>query len=249
MTDWVLGRRAVREFLAHAPDVARALWVARGSRVPRELLAAAEALGLPVRELPRHELSARVGSERHQGVALEVGGWVYADPEEFLAGAKRAPFPLVLALDCVQDPRNLGAVIRVADGVGAAGVLIPKDRAAGLGPAAARAAAGALAAVPVARVVNLARALDRFRDEGFWVYAAAAGGDDVFAADLAVPAVLVLGGEHAGIRPNVLRRCDRELALPMRGKVGSLNVAVAAGILAYEFLRRAGAGAPAGGGG
>ncbi len=238
MSDWVLGRRGVREHLAHAPDTARALWVARGSRVPRDVIEAAEGLGLPVRQCSRHELTGRVGSERHQGVALEVGGWSYADPEDLLARVGRAPVPLVVALDCVQDPRNLGAVLRVVDGAGAAGVVIPKDRAAGLGPLAARAAAGAVATVPVARVVNLARTLDRFRDEGLWVYGAAAEGDDVYSLDLETPAVLVLGGEHEGIRPNVRRRCDRLVSLPMGGKVSSLNVAVACGVLCYEFRRR-----------
>ncbi len=238
MSPWVYGRRAVAEFLDHAPEGARRLLVARGARVPAGVMRRAREAGLPVEEVPRPELDRRSGGVRHQGVALEVGGWAYRDLDEVAARAHACGLPLLVALDCVQDPRNLGAVLRVVDAVGAAGVVIPRDRSAGLGPAAARASAGAVASVPVARVVNLARALDALRDRGFWVYGASAGGENLFAAEVRFPAVLVLGSEHRGIRPNVAARCDRTLALPMRGTVGSLNVSAACAVVCYELLRR-----------
>ena len=240
MSPWVFGRRSVQEHLEHAPDTARRLLVARGSRVPRAILELAASAGIPVAEAPRQVLDRRAGGPGHQGVALEVGGWSYR-PLEALVEKALAPgaFPLLIALDCVQDPRNLGAVLRVADGVGAAGVLIPRDRSAGLGPGAARTASGALATVPVARVVNLARALDDLRERGFWVYGAAGGeGENLYDAELPLPGVLVLGAEHKGIRPNVATRCDRVVSIPMAGAVASLNVAVACGVVCYELLRR-----------
>jgi 23S rRNA (guanosine2251-2'-O)-methyltransferase len=173
-------------------------------------------------------------------VCLELGGWSYVEPEDVMDRAREpGRLPLILVLDSVQDPRNLGALLRVADGVGAAGVIIPTDRAAGLSPAAARAAAGATASVPVARVVNLSRALRELREAGFWaVGAAGEASRSIFDQSTPFPCVLVLGGEHKGLRPNVASHCDVLASLPMRGTLSSLNVAVAGGILSYELLRR-----------
>ncbi len=238
----VYGRRPVADHLAAAPGTCQRLLVARGARVPEPLLAVARQAGVPVDPVDRAELD-RVCRGNHQGVCLEVGGWRYADLDALVARAREpGRLPALVALDCVQDPRNLGAVLRVADGVGAAGVVVPADRAAGLSAAVARTAAGAVASVPVARVTNLARTLERLKAGGFWVVGTAAGGDDLYRADLPVPCVLVLGGEHRGLRPNVRRRCDRVVAIPLLGAVESLNVSVACGVVAYELLRRARAG-------
>lgn len=238
--EWVYGRRSVAEHLAAAPETCRELLLARDLRVPPEIAEAARRLGLPVKEVSRAHLDELSGRGNHQGVCLEVGGWSYASLEDLAARAREpARLPLLVALDCVQDPRNLGAVLRVADGVGAAGVIIPKDRAAGLSAAVARTASGALASVPVAQVVNLARALDELRAEGFWVLGTAEGAArDLYAAEVAFPCVAVFGGEHRGLRPNVEKRCDLQVSLPMAGVVRSLNVAVASGVVCYEVLRR-----------
>lgn len=243
--EWVYGRRPVAEHLAASPGTCRELLVAREGPAPEEVLAAARALGLAVRQVPRKLLDELSGRGNHQGVCLEVGGWRYAALKELVARAREpGRLPLLIALDCVQDPRNLGAVLRVADGVGAAGVLVPKDRAAGLSAAVARTASGALASVPVARVVNLARALDELGAEGFEAVAASDHGpEDLYAAAARFPCVVVLGGEHGGIRPNVLKRCSRALFIPMAGQVSSLNVAVACGVLLYEWRRQYHAGA------
>lgn len=240
MTEWIYGLRTVEAHLRESPETARRLLAAREGRPPREILDAAARAGVPVEPASRARLDELARGGNHQGVCLEVGGWRYADLEE-VAALARSPgrLPLLVVLDCVQDPRNLGAVLRVADGVGAAGVVIPRDRAAGLSAAVARTASGALASVPVARVVNLARALDELRAEGFWVAGAAAGAeDDLYGVELRFPCALVLGGEQRGIRPNVLARCDRVVSIPMAGPVASLNVAVACGVLGYEVLRR-----------
>ncbi|MEW6489631.1 MAG: 23S rRNA (guanosine(2251)-2'-O)-methyltransferase RlmB [Thermodesulfobacteriota bacterium] len=239
-SEWVYGRRTVAEHLAASPETCRELLVAREGSGPEEVLGAARDLGLPVRQVPRKLLDELSGRGNHQGVCLEVGGWRYAALEE-LMGRAREPgrLPLIVAVDCVQDPRNLGAVLRVADGAGAAGVVLPKDRAAGLSAAVARTASGALASVPVARVVNLARALDELTAEGFEAVAASDHGpEDLYAAVARFPCVVVLGGEHRGIRPNVLRRCSRAVSIPMAGQVSSLNVAVACGVLLFEWRRQ-----------
>lgn len=240
MNEWIYGRRTVVEHLKEAPDSCRRLLFARGSQMPADIVTVAKALGLPIEEVEKGKIDRLSQGENHQGVCLEVGGWSYAELEDVVRRA-RGPgrLPLVVALDSVQDPRNLGAVLRVADGVGAAGVVIPKDRAAGLTPAVARAAAGAVAAVPVTQVVNLARTLGELRDEGFW--AVGASGDasvPLFDQTTPFPCVLVLGGEHKGLRPNVAAHCDALVSLPMRGAVSSLNVSVAAGVFCYEILRR-----------
>lgn len=240
MKEWIYGRRTVAEHLASAPGTCRRLLVARGSRVPENLVDRAQTLGLPVEEVSRLRLDSLVRGGNHQGVCLEVGGWSYADLEAVSGAAREAGrFPLLMALDGVQDPRNLGAVLRVADGAGALGVIIPADRAAGLSAAVARTAAGALASVPVARVVNLARALDELKAEGFWVVGTAVeAATDLYTAEIAFPCILVMGGEHRGLRPNVAKRCDQLISIPMAGSVASLNVAVACGVVCFELRRR-----------
>lgn len=240
MREWIYGRRTVAEHLLTAPQTCRKLLVARESRVPRDIWKTARLLDLLIEEVPRQRLDEVAGGGNHQGVCLEVAGWSYRGVDALVARTLASGgLPLLIALDCVQDPGNLGAVIRVADGVGASGVLIPRNRAAGLSAAVARAAAGAVASVPVARVVNLGRTLDELKREGFWVLGLSEhGGTGLYETDVRFPSVVLLGGEHRGIRPNVARRCEAVASIPMRGKTSNLNVAVATGIVCYELLRR-----------
>ena len=239
MAEWIYGRRTVAEHLAAAPDTCLRLVVAQGRRLPPDLETTSRTVGMRVEEVAPAELDRLAQGGNHQGVCLRVGGWGYVSLEDLLARMVGHPFPLLLALDQVQDPHNLGAVLRVADGVGAVGVILPKDRSVGLGAAAARTAAGAAATVPVAQVVNLARALDACTDAGCTVVGAAGEGSvALYDCPVRLPAVLVLGSEHRGIRPNVAKRCQALVSLPMAGQVGSLNVAVACGVIAYELRRR-----------
>jgi 23S rRNA (guanosine2251-2'-O)-methyltransferase len=150
------------------------------------------------------------------------------------------PDPLVVVLDGVTDPHNLGAVLRVAEGAGASGVVIPKDRAAGVTAAAVKASAGASEHVPIARVTNLRRAIDRMKEAGLWVYAAEVGGTPYTELDLTGPVGLVLGSEGRGMRRLVREGCDGAVSIPMLGAVGSLNVSVAAAVLLYEARRQRG---------
>jgi 23S rRNA (guanosine2251-2'-O)-methyltransferase len=172
----------------------------------------------------------------HQGVAASVEPYPYSGLEEILS----IPDPLVLVLDGVTDPRNLGAVLRAADGAGASGVIIPKDRAVGVTAAAVKASAGASEHVLVARVTNLRRAVDTMKEAGLWIYAAEAGGTPYTELDLAGAVALVLGSEGRGVRRLVREGCDGTVSIPMLGGVESLNVSVASAVLLYEARRRRG---------
>jgi len=201
-----------------------------------EVAEAAAASGLSVRKVPRARIEDLACGGAHQGVVARVGPYPYSD----LDGILTVPDPLVVVLDGVTDPRNLGAVLRAADGAGASGVVIPKDRAVGVTAAAVKASAGASEHVPVARETNLRRAIDRIKEAGLWVYAAEVGGTTYTELDLTGPAALVLGSEGRGVRRLVREGCDGAVSIPMLGTVGSLNVSVAAAVLLYEARRQRG---------
>lgn len=186
-------------------------------------------------ETPAEELERLCGSPDHQGVVAEVDAYPYADPAQLL----RVENALIVALDQVQDPRNLGAVCRSAEAAGAAGLVIPERRSAEVTAVACKASAGAVEHLPVARVRNLADWLAAAKEAGFWIWGADAEAEQrPWGADLFGPTVLVLGGEGKGIRPRVAAACDGLVALPQRGRVGSLNVSAAATALLFEALRQ-----------
>lgn len=195
------------------------------------------ARGVRLRHVRQEHIEDLASSVIHQSVVAQVGSYPYSALEEVLA----APSPLILVLDGVTDPQNLGAVLRVADGAGASGVVIPKDRAAGVTPVAVKASAGASEHVRVARETNLRRALEKIKEAGIWVYAA--DGDAVPAytdLDLSGPVAFVVGSEGKGIRRLVREGCDGAVSIPMHGAVSSLNVSVAAAVLLFESRRQRG---------
>jgi len=184
-------------------------------------------------ETSSEELTRLAGSPDHQGIVAEVEPYPYADPTTMLAD----PEALVLALDQVQDPRNLGAICRSAEAAGASGVVICERRAASVTAAACKASAGAVEHLPIARVRNLADWLAEARAQGAWIYGAdAAAGGSYLDLDLRERVVLVLGGEDKGIRPRVAASCDTLGAIPTAGKVGSLNVSAAAAVLLFAAV-------------
>lgn len=184
---------------------------------------------------PPYELDELAGSQEHQGIVAEVEPYPYADPGSLLAGEDA----IVLVLDQVQDPHNLGAAARAAEVAGAAGLVIPERRAASVTGAAVKASAGALEHLPVARVTNIADWLGRAKDQGAWIYGAEEGGENLYSeVDLKGRCVIVMGGEGSGIRPRVKEACDAIVSIPVRGEVGSLNVSVAAAILLFEAVRQ-----------
>ena len=179
------------------------------------------------------ELESLCGSPDHQGIVAEVEPYPYGDPKAILRGEG-----LIVALDQVQDPRNLGAVCRSAEVAGAAGVVIPERRSAEVTAVACKASAGAVEHLPVCRVRNLADWLGEAKKAGFWIWGAAAGGQAPWATDLSGPTVLVLGGEGGGIRPRVASACDGLVGLPQSGRIDSLNVSAAATALLFEAVRQ-----------
>ena len=186
-------------------------------------------------ETPTAELNRMVGSSDHQGVVAEVDPYPYADPNQLLAEKSG----LLVALDQVQDPRNLGAVCRSAEVAGAAGLVIPQRRSAAVTAAACKASAGAVEHLAIARVRNLADWLAQAREAGFWAWGAEAGAQTAYTdADLSGGTVLVLGGEGKGLRPRVAEGCDGLVSIPQRGRTASLNVSAAASVLLFEALRQ-----------
>jgi 23S rRNA (guanosine2251-2'-O)-methyltransferase len=223
----------------------RTVWADQGggARV-QEIVALAAAQGLVVKTTDERHLASLARGAAHQGIAGELRSaraWTIQD----LIAAAAAP-ALVLVLDGVEDPQNLGAILRTADAAGVHGVIRQSRRAAPLGGATARASAGALAHVRIAEVVNIARALDELKEAGIWVVGLASDAERRYdQLDLTLPTALVLGSEGRGLRRLVRERCDWLAAIPMRGQVASLNVSVAAAVVAFEALRQRSAARPA----
>ena len=239
--DRVYGRNPVLELLRSGGRRTDEIAVLAGAHGPlSEVVALARRSGVKVSFRTRDQLTAMAGSPQHQGVVARVASAEYVDLESLLpVPGERGEVAFFLALDQVQDPRNLGAILRTADIFGVHGVVVPKHHAVGLTDAASRAAMGAIEYVRVARETNLVSALEKLKESGIWIYGAAAeGGVAPWAADLRGPVCLVLGGEGEGLRPLVERSCDALVTIPMQGRVGSLNVSAAAAVLCYEVARQ-----------
>ncbi len=237
----VEGRRAVDEALAAGVPVRRAhIALNKGSQDPKlaRLAATFEADGVEVDICSKARLDAMSSHGAHQGVVVELDDFPYADLEDVVAAAGDGD-ALVLVLDHVTDEGNFGAIVRSAEVAGAAGVVIPKARAASVGVGAYKTSAGAVLHVPIARVSNLATAVDRLKEAGFWAGAATEHAEqDVWDAPLGGRFCLVMGNEQTGVSRLLLDRCDFSCRLPQRGRVESLNVAQAATVMAYEWMRR-----------
>lgn len=244
--EYVYGFHAVAALLATRPAAVRTLALVDGAdRRLAGLLARATAAGIPVERVARHELDRLLPDRNHQGVVATVqGGSCEMDEKmlpEFLA-ALDAP-ALLLILDGVQDPHNLGACLRTADAAGVHAVILPKDRAVGITPVVHKVACGAVQSMPVFTVTNLARVVRTLRDAGIWIYGTSdRAAQGLYETDLRGPIALVLGGEGRGMRRLTRELCDFQVAIPMAGTVASLNVSVAAGVLLFEAVRQRGLG-------
>jgi 23S rRNA (guanosine2251-2'-O)-methyltransferase len=236
----IYGLNPVMEAIRAEPDRIRYVGISRehGSKL-QKVVAEAKRAGVTVRQLPAEQVDRLAGRGVHNGVIAEVSAAAYVDFDEVL---DREATKLVLVLDGITDPQNLGAILRVADGFGVDLVVLPEHDSVGLTPAAVKASAGASQWVSVAQVTNLSRAIERLQKSEYWVYGAAAGGDPPSAIDFSGKVALVMGNEEKGIRRNVLEHCDRIVTIPMRGHVDSFNVATAAAVLLYEVARQTSAG-------
>lgn len=240
--DVACGLQAVLSALRWRARDVLGVWVSaqRSDRRIEQIVDAARAAGVDLQHVPRAKLDQMAAGLRHQGVVARLRAAAVGGEKELSALVTSLPRPaLLLILDGVQDPHNLGACLRVADAAGADAVVVPRDRAAPLSAAVRRTAVGAAETVALFRVVNLSRALDELRRAGVWLYGAAQDArDEIYAADLTGPSAFVLGGEGGGLRRLTRERCDRVLRIPMAGKVESLNVSVAAGVTLYEAVRQ-----------
>ncbi len=232
-----LGIHPVREGLRARRAFDRVL-IAKGAGGPRiqEIIELCRDQSVPVRFEPRDALDRASKGVSHQGVIAFGAAHDYAEWESVTRGAK-----LIVVLDGVEDPHNLGAIVRSAHAAGADAVLVPERRSAPLTETVARAAAGALEYLPVARVVNIAQTLEHLKKEGFWIYGLDERGHEAYdRVDWNRPTVLVLGSEGKGLHQNVQKHCDVLVRIPMAGEVSSLNVSVAAGIVLFDWRRKAG---------
>jgi 23S rRNA (guanosine2251-2'-O)-methyltransferase len=229
------GIHPVAEALRAGRPIERVL-VAKGAGGPRlqEIIDLARQGSVPLRFEPRPALDRLAGSAAHQGVVALGASQRYRSLDDIAAVAR-----LLVFLDGVEDPHNLGAIIRTAHAAGANAVVIPERRAAGLTETVAKAAAGALEHLPIVRVGNLNRALDEIKERGFWIYGVDERGEqDYDQLEYASPAALVLGGEGKGMHEMVRKRCHAVVRIPMAGKISSLNVSVAAGVVLFDWKRR-----------
>jgi 23S rRNA (guanosine2251-2'-O)-methyltransferase len=239
---WIYGINPVLEALQGHTSGVEELLVARKSldRKFRQIEEQAGKNHIPLRYLSREALTALVEHEHHQGVALRMQGYAYADPDQFLAQERALISPLVV-LDSIQDPQNLGAILRSSCFLGAKGVVIPKDRAAAVTSTVIKVAAGATVHLPIMRITNLARLLEQLKELGLWIAGLdLQGRQSIYDADLTMPLALVVGNEQKGLRPLVRNTCDLLLQIPAHGPLQSLNAATACAIALAEMQRQKG---------
>ena len=239
----IYGVHPVLEALRQQGETVEEVIVVRGSRARwfDEVKELARKNGIRFRLAEPAWLNRVAGGANHQGLLARTFGYRYCSEDSLLELLRQAgKTALVVIADCLQDPMNLGNLLRTANAVGAQGVIIPKDRAVGVTSAVAKAAAGALAHLPVCRVTNLTVAINRLKENGLWVIGAeASAAQNLYGADLTGPLALVVGSEGQGLRPRVKQACDLVLAIPMADvHVGSLNAATAAAVMLYEILRQ-----------
>lgn len=233
----ICGRNSVEEGLK-TNQKADCLFLQKGEHggALGRLSAMAGEKGIPVKEVTGQKLDLMTGNANHQGAVLTLAAAAYATLEDgFALAQQRGEAPFFVVLDGLEDPHNLGAILRTAECTGVHGVIIPKRRSVSLTPAVAKTACGALSYVPVIRVANLAATIDRLKEKGVWIYGAHMQGVDYRQPDYAGGCGLVIGSEGSGISRLVREKCDQLVSLPMKGKINSLNASVAAGVLLYQI--------------
>lgn len=238
--DIIFGRNSVAEAIKAGRPI-DSVMVARGERsgsIPK-ILADAKDAGLPIKEVDRKKLDFMCGHGNHQGIIAVGAVKAYSTVDDIFATAReRGEQPFIIVCDEIEDPHNLGAIIRTAEAAGAHGVIVPKRRSASLSFTVAKTSAGAVEFMHVARVTNIPQTLDEFKEKGLWVYCADMDGEPFYNANLKGAVALVIGSEGKGVGRLVKEKCDVVLSMPMKGKINSLNASVAAGILMYEISKQ-----------
>ncbi len=239
--EMIAGKHPVMEALRSGRDINK-IWIAEGAQksLTQPIVAEAKQHGVIVQFVDKRKLDAMVEGVQHQGVVAQAAAFAYAEIEDLLARARELnETPFLLILDEIEDPHNLGSILRTAECTGVHGVIIPKRRSVGLTATVLKTSAGAAEHVPVARVTNLAQTIDRLKEEGVWV----AGTDvsapqDVYKTKFDLPLAIVIGNEGKGMGRLIKEKCDFLVKLPMHGRLNSLNASVAAGVLMYEVVRQ-----------
>lgn len=238
--DIIFGRNSVQEAIKAGRPL-DSVMVARGERSGSvlKILADAKNAGIPIKEVDRKKLDFLCGHANHQGVIAMGAVKAYSTVDDIFAKAEeKGEPPFIIVCDEIEDPHNLGAIIRTAEAAGAHGVIVPKRRSAPLSFAVAKTSAGAVEFMHVARVTNIPQTLDELKERGVWIYCADMDGETFYNADLKGAVALVIGSEGKGVGRLVKEKCDVILSMPMKGQINSLNASVAAGILMYEISKQ-----------
>ena len=248
--EYVAGKHPVLEALRAGRSINKIFLSAQAQRsLVQPILEEAKTRGIVVQQVDKSKLDRLVPDMQHQGVVAQAAAVAYANVDELLArAAERGEAPLIVLLDEVEDPHNLGSILRTADCTGVHGVIVPKRRSAGLTAVVAKTSAGAVEYVPVARVANLVQTMEKLKEAGLWIAGADVGAKEGFyETNLTGPLAIVIGNEGQGLSRLVKERCDFILSLPMAGQINSLNASVATGVILYEVVRQRGQAAAKGG--
>ncbi len=241
MNEIIEGKNPVLEALRSGRDINKILIseTNKDDQVMSNIINLAKKRKVPVQNVNKNKIRKLASTDNHQGVLAMAAAKAYATLEEIIEKSPLSDNPIIVMVDGIEDPHNLGAIIRTCDAVGAQGVIIPSRRNVGLTGIVNKASAGAVEYVPVARVTNLAQTIDVLKEQGYWVVGCEASGDKyIYDVDLVIPLVLVVGGEGKGISRLVAEKCDMLVKLPMKGHINSLNASVAASVALYEALKQ-----------
>ena len=236
----ICGKNPVLEALRSGREIDRLLIAhGAGGGSIKEIIAKCSKKGILIKEVSPQKLDFYCQNANHQGVAVMFASSEYTSVEDILSFAnEKNEKPFIIICDEIEDPHNLGAIIRTAEVCGVHGIIIPKRRSASLNATVSKTSAGALAYMKVARVTNIAATIDELKEKGIWVFGADMDGEDCSLTDYRVPCAIVIGNEGKGIGPLVAKKCDKIISLSMRGKINSLNASVAAGILMYKIMEQ-----------
>lgn len=240
--EWIGGKHSLLEALRAGRTINK-IWIAEGAQkhLTSPIVAEAKKNGIIVQFVDKRKLDQMVPDLQHQGVVAQVAPFAYAEVEDLLEAARQSGQPpFLLILDEIEDPHNLGSILRTAECTGVHGVILPKRRSASVTAAVSKTSAGAAEYVPVARVTNLAQTIDQLKEAGIWVVGTdVAAKEDIYTSDIFTgPVAIVIGNENKGMGRLIKEKCDLLVKLPMAGKLNSLNASVAAGVVMYEVLRR-----------